>query len=217
MLSTIGLIDEDVVIRLGLGMIIHQDFKSRLLEAHNLTSFVNLYGKTRFDLILLGNYSAPNLGYQTVKQLKSIFNDTPLIVYDESDNLNHTLKYLELGVDGFLLRRSMPDEIIPCIRDVIGGKRYLSAALVQLLLKSLSERVRPTKIKMRLTDRESQIANMLCMGMNTNLIADTLDRKPSTISTIKNNVLKKMGVKNVIELSQAIGTSPSETEIQFAS
>lgn len=212
MLSTIGLIDRDVVIRLGLGLMINRDFSTRVLEADNLTSFSTQHGKAKLDLILLGNYGSPNLCYQTVLQLKNIYSDTPLIVYDESDSRSHTLKYLELGVSGYLLRRSMPEEMIPCINNVIEGKRYLSAELLQHLLTSFYGRINPTKTKTRLTDRESQIANMLCMGMKTSLIADTLARKPSTISTIKNNVLKKMGVKNVIELSQAIGQELPENQ-----
>ena len=41
--------------------------------------------------------------------------------------------------------------------------------------------------------------------MKTSWIAKTLDRKPSTISTIKHTIFKKMKVDNVVQLMNLFG------------
>jgi len=42
------------------------------------------------------------------------------------------------------------------------------------------------------------------VGRNVSWIASTLEKKLSTISTIKSNIFKKMGVSNVVELQMAL-------------
>jgi DNA-binding NarL/FixJ family response regulator len=202
--STIGLIDKNVIIRLGIGTIITENFDSRILNAVDLPAFKSTYAEKAPDMIILGNYGAPQECFDTVRQLRELFHNIPLVVYDENEKSDLTLMYLKLGVDAYIKKSSLSDEILPCLCEVMLGKRYLSPDLVQNLLSSLQGRTKRARTTPSLTERETQIAGLLCKGMRTNNIANTLERKPSTISTIKNTIFKKMNVKNILELSQAL-------------
>jgi two-component system invasion response regulator UvrY len=205
MRSTIGLIDKNIIIRLGIGILITESDKYQIQEADNLTAYNLTYGATAPDLVILGNYGSANESIETIKQLRDIFPNTRSIVYDENEKPELTLSYLKLGVDAHIKKNCLSDEILHCIHEITQGRKYLSPDLLQNLLSSLHGRVMPAKLAIPLTERETQIAGLLCKGMRTNNIADSLERKPSTISTIKHAIFKKMHVKNILELSQAMG------------
>jgi len=51
-----------------------------------------------------------------------------------------------------------------------------------------------------LTDREWQIICLLNSGFRTVEIANNLNIKPNTVSTIKKNSFDKLSIKNILEL-----------------
>jgi DNA-binding NarL/FixJ family response regulator len=205
MISTIGLIDKNVIIRLGIGVIISKNFGSKILEADNLTTYQALHADQRPDILILGNYGTPQECFETTKKAKELFPILPIVVYDENENFDLALMYLKLGVSAYLRKSYLTDEILPCLRGVMIGEKYLSPSMLQNLLSSLRGHGKRSESFATLTERETQIANLLCKGMRTKNIAHALQRKPSTISTIKHTIFRKLQVKNILELSKALG------------
>ena len=56
------------------------------------------------------------------------------------------------------------------------------------------------KNKSRLTDRELQIAEMVCREYSSEQIATSLNLSVHTINTHRKNILKKIDAKNAIDL-----------------
>ncbi|MDG1098413.1 MAG: LuxR C-terminal-related transcriptional regulator [Bacteroidia bacterium] len=54
----------------------------------------------------------------------------------------------------------------------------------------------------RLSKRELEVADMLVKGKASTEICEIMNLQPSTISTYKTRILKKLNVQNVIELSK---------------
>lgn len=205
---TFGLIDKNVVVRLGIGIVINKNLDVQILESNDPTIFGMLYTNTRFDIIILGNSGSVSESVLTIQKLREGFRNVPIIVFDENETSNLILRYLENGVNGCLRKETLHEDLLPCINEVLHGKGYLSPDILQNLLTSLNKRKgkRSKDILPHLTARESQIAELLCAGMRTTLIANTLGRKSSTISTIKNTIFRKMNVQNIVDLSKMLGT-----------
>jgi DNA-binding NarL/FixJ family response regulator len=55
-----------------------------------------------------------------------------------------------------------------------------------------------------LSSQEYEIASQLLKGLSTNNIAQKIGRKATTISTIKNNIFKKLEVDNIIKLPRVL-------------
>ena len=209
---TIGLIDNFMISRLGLSILINNHYKDvTLLESNSVQEYQVLYGRHTPDMIILGNNSNDDKKCLTdVRQLKKCNPATPLIIYDEHLIRNLTISYFRIGVNGYVLRQNTAEEIIVCIEAILNQKKYLSPILIEHLLDSLSlsHRARTPKQKTILTRREIEIATYIVQGMKTSQISAMLGRKASTVSSIKHNIFRKLNVKSVKELLEAFSEFP---------
>lgn len=209
---TIGLIDDFMISRLGLTILITNYYDDVLiLEANNIQDYAILHNQQTPDMIILGNnYNQDEKSMAAVRQLKKSNPETPLIVYDDNLLLNLTIPYFRIGISGYLLRRHTAEEMLPCIQAISNQKRYLSPALTDQLLISLgiSYKKREPQQKSILTRRELEIAGYVVQGLKTSQISVMLDRKASTVSSIKHNIFKKLNVKSVNELLEAFSEFP---------
>jgi DNA-binding NarL/FixJ family response regulator len=202
---TIGLIDNYALMRMGMAIILHDHFDDvNILESNDITEFGQLFGRTRPDLIIMGiNIGSRGECLELVSSLRKRLPAVPLIVYDDNLGQNLTAAYFELGISGYLLKQNSANEMIQCIDMVLQKKQYLSPVILESLLKFFAGLKSSLPKRISLTRRESEIARYLSQGMKTSWIASTLGRKPSTVSTIKNNIYKKLQVENIVELKKA--------------
>ncbi|WP_025765124.1 response regulator transcription factor [Dyadobacter tibetensis] len=203
-MKTIGLIDDFIIIRLGLALVLNNTFSDlELLEAESLDEFENLYPGKRPELIIHGNNSTNrqeciNLAARIKEQYPTI----PLIVYDDHPKLNLAIPYFEAGVNGYILKQNIAEEIVPAVKAMRNNRLFLCQDMIENLLMYIAKKQHQLSSPSLLTPRESEIARYLTQGMKTSWIAKTLGRKPSTISTIKHNIFEKMKVENIVELKK---------------
>lgn len=210
---TIGIIDNYAIIRLGLNLILNQQLENpELLEADSISEFYAKYADKAFDVLILGNNSSvAQECFDEVASLRKYFPLAPLIVYDENMDQNLTVRYFELRAQGYISKQNIAGEVVNGIRAVMNRKQFLCPVLMQKLLKFVTnEEAADTRVAKVLTARESEIATYLSQGMRTSWIADTLGRKPSTISTIKSTIFRKMKVENVVQLKNIFGIKDPE-------
>ena len=211
MIIKIALIDSHPIMRKGLAIVLHEYFKEvKIYELDNTDGFADLHLASQPDLVILGlNTNNKKTCLEIARNLKRQISETPLIVYDENETLNLTIPYFKSGVNGYLLKKNNASEMINCLKTVLSGKFYICPVLTQLLFKHLimDGKVSSKKPEV-LTTRELEIAAYLCEGMGTSMIAKKLERKASTISTIKNSIFRKMRVDNIIDLRKQIPVNP---------
>jgi DNA-binding NarL/FixJ family response regulator len=204
---TIGLIDNILITRLGLSILLNDHFKEiRFLEANTIQEFGIVHKQQKPDVIVLGNNFASNdKCLDAARLLKNQHPDIPLVVYDKQLMDNLAISYFRIGINGYLLRENTDKEIVNCIQTVLNHKRFLCPVLTEQFLNSLSEPhlENHTATKNILTPRETEIANYLGQGMKVTHISNMLGRKPSTISSIKHNIFKKLNVHNLLQLREA--------------
>ncbi|PWJ56918.1 DNA-binding NarL/FixJ family response regulator [Dyadobacter jejuensis] len=203
-MTTIGLIDNFIIIRLGLALILNQKFQDmELLEAEDLESFEKLQSQKTPDVFILGNNASSRQEcFATVAAFREHYPNTPIIVYDEHSKQNMVIPYFELGVKGYILKQNIADEMVNAVNSVQQDRPFLCPTLVENLLGFIAKKQHHLTNPALLTPRESEIAKYLTQGMKTSWIAKALGRKPSTISTIKHNIFVKMKVENIVELKK---------------
>lgn len=156
-----------------------------------------------YDLVIL-DISMPSTDSFTL--IKNIFALRPaqkiLILTMSSEDI-YAKKYLQLGVRGFINKEASPAEIRKAIVSILNNKRYMSSRIKDTLtLEMLDEDAK--SLFDTLSPREMEIMNHLIDGKNVTQIAAMLSLHISTISTHKANILHKLGVSNIIELSKLV-------------
>ncbi len=112
----------------------------------------------------------------------------------------YAARALKAGASGYLTKQSAPELLVTAIRQVAGGKKYVSPSLAEELANAITEdSERPPHEK--LSDREYQTLVMIASGKNLTQIAEELKLSVKTVSVYRARLLDKMKLKNNAELT----------------
>ncbi|KGR90645.1 transcriptional regulatory protein DesR [Ureibacillus massiliensis 4400831 = CIP 108448 = CCUG 49529] len=95
------------------------------------------------------------------------------------------------GVRGYLLKDSPIEELVQSIRTIMDGRRIFAPELVDFVYEDESENP--------LTERESQVLELVAEGKTTKEIASELYLSTGTVRNYISTILDKLGVGNRIE------------------
>ncbi len=98
------------------------------------------------------------------------------------------------GVRGYLLKDSPIEELVNSIRIIMDGRRIYASELVDFVYEEDSENP--------LTERESQVLELVAEGKTTKEIASELFLSAGTVRNYISTILDKLGVGNRIEAIQ---------------
>lgn len=193
--------DDHAIVRRGLRHILAEEF-SRLEvgEARNAQEALRLAQERTWDIIVLDISMPGRSGVEVLKELKQVCPKTPVLILTGHPEEQYAIRVLRAGAAGYMNKETAPDHLIAAVRKVIGGGRYISPALAELLAVSMggdSARMPHED----LSDREYQVLCMIASGKTVGHIADELGLSVKTISTYRARVLEKMGMKTNAELT----------------
>ena len=122
------------------------------------------------------------------------------------------MKSVNAGANGYLLKDTGKTEFIKAIRTVQHGGKYFSGDISNVLVnnllsgsKPISEKLKPTKSNdnpFDLTSKELQILELILSGLTNKQISEKLANSKRTVETHRFNLMRKMDVKNLIDLSK---------------
>jgi len=120
--------------------------------------------------------------------------------FEEDD---HVFGALSAGASGFLLKRTGPEELIAAIKTVAGGDALLSPSVTRRVIErmalapSLGE---PDEDRLEeLTDRESEVLELIARGCTNAEIAGELVIEESTVKTHVKRILMKLGLRDRVQ------------------
>ena len=121
------------------------------------------------------------------------------------DNMEFVLEAVRAGADGYLLKDSSPAELRAAIRRVHGGESAFSAVAARQLSAALRQeeqnRERAERVA-SLTPRELDVLRHVVAGRTNKETASALGISHRTVETHRENILKKLGVRSVAELTR---------------
>jgi DNA-binding NarL/FixJ family response regulator len=106
-------------------------------------------------------------------------------------------------VKGFINKEAEPSEVRQGIVAILNNRKYLGPDMKHILTWEDVDKQSITPFD-SLTIRELEIMNHLVEGKNVSEIAEILFLHISTISTHKANIMVKLNVSNVVELTKLV-------------
>lgn len=166
---------------------------------------VDLAADCKPDLVVT-DYSMPGLtGVQAVRALKKRGLHCKVIILTMHEDVEYALEALELGIDGYVLKRAASSELISAIKGAFMGERWISPALAVDMI-SASNGTAPPKAEKEVTpldcisSRQRHILEGLVRGKIAKEIAGELDLSRKTIEYHKYKMMEQLGVKSTAEL-----------------
>ena len=112
----------------------------------------------------------------------------------------YAVRSLKAGAAGYLSKTVTATQMIEAIRQVAGGRKYVSPALAEALADYVSFDSDQLPHE-KLSDREYQTLCMLASGKRLTDIAHALSLSVKTVSVYRARLLEKMKLRNNAELT----------------
>ncbi len=195
--------DDHTIVRRGLKEILNEEFKdSEIIEVSDGNQLMaKMHGKTKFDIVI-SDLSMPGRGgLDVLKQLKEEFPKQPVLILSIYPEEQYAMRVMKAGASGYLTKDSAPDELVKAVKQILNGRKYITASLAEQLVTNINADTNK-KLHELLSDREFEVLKLIASGKTVTDIADKLSLSITTISTYRARILEKMNLKNNAELTR---------------
>lgn len=205
-MTKILLLIKNELLSLGITSCIRENVRD--VQFSKETSWENMQmtlSSSEFDLLIIDTHLSNYTNLVALERIRRKQPDIKIVVIGDETEKSWALPYLKKGVDGVCMKSISQEEFLMAYTSIMRGKKYMDDVLTEYLLSDITK---PNLVG-SLTVRESEIMQYLIKGRRTVDIAKELKLAVSTISTIKNNIYKKMKVNNVVDLVGKVELSQS--------
>jgi two-component system nitrate/nitrite response regulator NarL len=209
--TRILLADDHELVRDGIKSLLENetDFKVTA-EAADGKEALKMIASDQPDLLIVDIRMPQMNGIEVVKNLTKDFPDVKKLVLSMHDSEEYVVESIESGADGYLLKGSSKAEFLKALHAIAGGGKYFSGDISKIIIdnfvngktKSPAKALKASQEISLLTNREKQILELILDGKGNNDIAEVLKISKRTAEVHRFNLMKKLNVKNLIELTQ---------------
>jgi DNA-binding NarL/FixJ family response regulator len=173
-------------------------------EAENGQIAIGKILKKEFDIVLI-DYQLPGMnGKETLKEIRLYKKDLKVLALSNYDEYSYIKSMMDEGANGYILKNIEPAELIRAIETVLSGKEYYSnEVLVKLLDAAKNSDKNISQHKSGLSKRELEVLELIAHEKTNDEIAGILFIAKRTVDTHRQNLLKKLQVKNTAGLIKA--------------
>ncbi len=112
----------------------------------------------------------------------------------------YAIRCLRAGADGYLNKAGDPAELIPAVRALAKGRKYVTPAISEMLVDNLAS-PSSESLHAALSERELQTLLKIASGKRLSDIAEELMLSPKTVSVYRARLLEKLKLTNNAELA----------------
>ena len=202
---TVALVDDHDLVRAGVRAILEQDPLFKVVgETGDGQDAIRMATALKPDVMLMDVHLPGGIG--GLDATETIAKDCPgvkVIILTQYENREYIRRALRIGARGYLLKRSVAEELKDAIRTVHAGRRYLHPSVADELvdLVTAGRSVDDTANDYdRLTPREKQVFTLLVEGKTSREISTYLTISLKTAMTHRTNVMEKLNLHSRAEL-----------------
>ena len=212
-ITRIVLADDHALVRDGIRSLLETEIDLEVIgEASNGKEAIELVEKVHPDLLIIDIRMPVMNGIDAVEVLTKSNSQVKSIILSMHDSEEYILKSISAGANGYLLKDTDKTEFIKAIHTVRDGGKYFSGDISNVLVnnllnskKPLSKKEKPSNLSdniFDLTNKELQVLELVLSGLTNQQISEKLKNSKRTIETHRFNLMRKMDVKNLIDLSK---------------
>ena len=205
------LVDDHVLVRDGIKALLEdqQDFNV-INEASNGIDALKVLTSSVPDLMIIDIRMPEMNGIELVKAIKEKYKDIKTLVLSMHDSEEYVVSAIEAGADGYMLKGASKEEFLKALHTIATGEKYFAGDISSIIInnfvhgskKATSTSITAVKDPFGLTKRQKQILSLVLELKNNKQIAEELDISRRTAEVHRFNLMKKLKVSNIKELSE---------------
>jgi DNA-binding NarL/FixJ family response regulator len=192
--------DDHAVMRTGIRQVLGDASGIEVVgEAGNGRELLAALRETQADVILMDMVMPGISGIDLIKRVRAEAPAVAILVHTMFTDGQLATRALRAGAKGYVTKGSPVEQLIDALSAVSGGRRYISADIVDEVLESMTSAGGGSPHDL-LSDRELQIFHKLIEGKSISDIAEGLHLSPKTVSTYKARLMEKLHASSSTEL-----------------
>ena len=200
------ILDDHRVVIEGIKTVLHDQQEFEVVgEATNAAQAMAQVKSLRPDIVIT-DISMPDLnGIEVTRQIKKLDANIRIIIFTMYSDKEYVIDLLRAGVNSYVLKEEPLSELMLAIRAATHGGVYFCHkvyAILQTYMEELAEGRKDKDLIERLSLREREIFVLLAEGKSIGNISDKLNISPKTVESHKYNIMEKLNIGSVIELTK---------------
>ncbi len=184
--------DDHYVVRMGLIAMVNLEPDMEVVaEATDGNQACALFKRWNPDLTLLDVRMPEKNGIETIIEIRRQNNNARILMLSALDGDEDIHKAIEAGAAGYVFKDSTDEKLLPAIRAVASGQRWIP--------EEVAKRLESRRLFEELTPRELLILNEVVKGLANKQIADVLNISENTVKWHLKNILGKLCVADRAE------------------
>ncbi|WP_299098279.1 response regulator transcription factor [uncultured Winogradskyella sp.] len=206
----IVLVDDHVLVRDGIKALLEEEQGITVIdEASNGLEALEVLKNQKPNLLVVDIRMPKMNGIEVVKEVKKNYSGIKTLVLSMHDSEEYVLDAIQAGADGYLLKGASKEEFLKALQTIASGGKYFTGDISAIIVNNLTNKRTPSESPkemivenpFQLTKREKQILKLVLKGNSNKDIAAELEVSKRTAEVHRFNLMKKLQVKNLIELS----------------
>jgi two-component system invasion response regulator UvrY len=200
-LIRILLADDHEVVRAGYRRLLEntQDIEV-IAEVASGEDAYSRYCELHPDVVVM-DLTMPGMGgLEASRRILAHDNSAKILVFSVHENEVMLNRALDLGVLGYISKRSASQVMIEAVRQIAAGEMYVGQEMMPFLVRRTSS---PDSERVAgLSPREFEVLRLLADSKSVNDIADLLNLSPKTVGHHMTHIKTKLGIDNIAGLTR---------------
>jgi DNA-binding NarL/FixJ family response regulator len=201
--------DDQVLVRSGFSMLLAGEPDIEVVgEAGDGAEAVSLVATRRPDVVLMDVRMPVMDGLEATRRITGddALAGTRVVILTTFDLDEYVHEALRAGASGFLLKDTLPVDLLNAVRVVAGGDALISPKITRRLIEEFAKRPEPgaavaaASILDQLTEREREVLETVARGQSNAEIAEALFVSHATVKTHVSRLLMKLGARDRAQL-----------------
>lgn len=192
----------------------HRMFRQALRSLLEKTPDLEIVGETGEALEVFGLVEAnsPDIvcmdigmpgmnGIEITRRLVVAFPSIKVIALSAYSDHKYVMDMMNAGASAYITKAETSDELLRAIQVLRRNRKYLCPDVVDAVTGSMSPQS-PAALQTKLGKREIQVLQLVAEGLTSAMIADRLCIAPSTVEVHRRNIMRKLNLHNVADLTR---------------
>lgn len=197
--------DDHAVVRFGIAQLINRQPDLAVCgEEEDASKAMSAIERLKPDMVIADISLKDSSGLELMRNIKAQFPGLPVLVVSVHDESIYAELVFRAGALGYLMKQEALEKIPTAIRQVLGGNIYVSSALGARMLQQQirgQTDLKESPVK-GLSDRELEVFQLIGRWKKTKEIAAELHLSVKTIEYYREQIKKKLNLKDAAELTQ---------------
>ena len=196
-MSRVLIADDHAVVRSGYKQFLEGDTSIvEIGEAANGQETLEQLRTKEWDLLLMDIHMPDRSGLDILQHVSATYPAVRVLVMSGLPEEQYARNVLRAGASGYLSKGGSPQEFLKAVRQILSGRRYVSATLAESMAADIeTNRDQDLPQHGLLSPREFQIFCKLADGATVTGIAAELALSVKTISTYRTRIMEKTKLK----------------------